>query len=230
MEFASYLAGERWSDHPACTHPALAFLARMVNDCSSGRERSRLAALIPSVIGLNGDDERVEVVIAIRAASAALPIASEERQRALAVGLLASLTRLDALGYPAGSELRTQAESACRQAPLATAWARSFVAENTIATRRRATSRIAESVIRTGVLGIAQACAPDVDARLHELLRAAIKDCTELFGAPCTLPESRSVEDRLAGAGALDFEETVVARDSDDPVPESRGLLPLRRW
>jgi hypothetical protein len=22
MEFASYLAGERWSDHPTCTHPA----------------------------------------------------------------------------------------------------------------------------------------------------------------------------------------------------------------
>jgi len=28
MEFASYLAGERWSDHPACTHPLLAVLAR----------------------------------------------------------------------------------------------------------------------------------------------------------------------------------------------------------
>ena len=28
MEFASYLAGERWSDHPACTHPLLAALAR----------------------------------------------------------------------------------------------------------------------------------------------------------------------------------------------------------
>ena len=24
MELASYLAGERWSDHPACTHPLLA--------------------------------------------------------------------------------------------------------------------------------------------------------------------------------------------------------------
>ena len=24
MEFASYLAGEPWSDHPACTHPLLA--------------------------------------------------------------------------------------------------------------------------------------------------------------------------------------------------------------
>lgn len=26
MEFASYLAGEPWSDHPACTHGTLAHL------------------------------------------------------------------------------------------------------------------------------------------------------------------------------------------------------------
>ena len=30
MEFASLLAGERWSDHPACTHPLLAAVARHV--------------------------------------------------------------------------------------------------------------------------------------------------------------------------------------------------------
>ena len=32
MELASYLAGESWSDHPSCTHPLLASLARDVND------------------------------------------------------------------------------------------------------------------------------------------------------------------------------------------------------
>ena len=32
MELASYLAGERWSAHPPCTHPLLAALARDVND------------------------------------------------------------------------------------------------------------------------------------------------------------------------------------------------------
>src|SRR5262249_23591033 len=35
MEFASYLAGERWSDHPPCTHPLLAALARHVTDCTT---------------------------------------------------------------------------------------------------------------------------------------------------------------------------------------------------
>ena len=29
MEFASLLAGERWSDHPACTHPLLAAVAQL---------------------------------------------------------------------------------------------------------------------------------------------------------------------------------------------------------
>ena len=52
MELASFLAGERWSDHPGCTHPLLAALARHVNDLTSDAARPRLAPLIPSVIGL----------------------------------------------------------------------------------------------------------------------------------------------------------------------------------
>src|SRR5690606_37591664 len=56
MELASYLAGERWSDHPRCTHPLLAMLARAVNDLTVDPERPRLAPLIPSVIGLTSDD------------------------------------------------------------------------------------------------------------------------------------------------------------------------------
>jgi hypothetical protein len=56
MELASLLAGERWSDHPACTHPLLAAVARHVNDHTSDVGRQRLADLIPSVIGLTGDD------------------------------------------------------------------------------------------------------------------------------------------------------------------------------
>ena len=43
MEMASYLAGERWSDHPSCTHPLLAAVAREVNDHLSDRARHRIA-------------------------------------------------------------------------------------------------------------------------------------------------------------------------------------------
>src|SRR5262245_32928804 len=35
MELASYLAGERWSDHPRRPHPLLRYLARLVNDPTS---------------------------------------------------------------------------------------------------------------------------------------------------------------------------------------------------
>ncbi len=45
MELASYLAGERWSDHPACTHPLLAAVARDVNDYTSGYEDARCTAV-----------------------------------------------------------------------------------------------------------------------------------------------------------------------------------------
>jgi len=222
MEFASYLAGERWSDHPACTHPALAFLARLTNDCSSDRNRSQLAELIPSVIGLNGDDDRVELLIALRVAMAALPIASEERQRALAVGILSCEWQLSRRGYPPGPELRERIGAAFDSAPLAGSWARDFVAGSALPTRERAISRMAESIIRVGVLGIAQACTAGADAKLRDVLRGAIADCAALFGPA-------SVENGVAGAGALDLEEAVVARRRNNAVPQREGLFALRR-
>ena len=92
MEFASYLAGERWSDNPACTHFLLAALARDINDLTTNDARDALMPLVTRVIGLTGDDPRVLESLAVRAASAALPIASMERQRALAAGLLGILS------------------------------------------------------------------------------------------------------------------------------------------
>src|SRR2546422_14002 len=88
MEFASFLAGERWSDHPACTHPLLATVARLVNDYTADAERQRLAVLIPSVIGLTSDDLHVDARIALRCALIALPVAAAERQNVMAVSVL----------------------------------------------------------------------------------------------------------------------------------------------
>ncbi|TXN25680.1 hypothetical protein FVP33_19290, partial [Lacisediminihabitans profunda] len=56
MGYASWLAGEKWSDHPACTHPALAPLARMGNDCSPDAARSEPVTHITPGGGLNGPD------------------------------------------------------------------------------------------------------------------------------------------------------------------------------
>src|SRR5215213_5405427 len=66
MEFASLLAGERWSDHPACTHPLLAAVARHVNDYTSEVGRSRLVELIPSVIGLTGEDLHIDAAVSAK--------------------------------------------------------------------------------------------------------------------------------------------------------------------
>lgn len=212
MEFASYLAGERWSDHPACTLPALAFLARMVNDCTSDSERSRLAELIPSVIGLTTSDPRAELLIALRTASAALPIASEERQRALAVGMIATQSRLADLESYADPDLTARIAIAFAQAPFAERWAREFVAGNRIDPRQRAIARMTESIIRTGVLGIAQACSPGANDRLRELLRGAIEDCRRVVAegsAQANPAGASSVEDGFPRAGAFQLEESV---------------------
>ena len=88
MELASLLAGQRWSDHPACTHPLLAALARHVNDHTSDAGRQRLAELIPSVIGLTGDDLHIDARMALRSATMALPVVAAGRQRVMAVSVL----------------------------------------------------------------------------------------------------------------------------------------------
>ena len=186
MEYASVLSGEKWSDHPACTHPAISALARAVNDCTSDTARSALAPLIPSVIGLGtGDerlDERIAVIVAARAGSAALPIACESRQRTIAVGLLYARTLLDRPStHPetAGTRgLQAAIDEALASAPLAHQWASAFSAG---LAPKSGNSRHAMRVLTTiSVLGIADACVPDADARLEHLLRSTVAEVAAL--------------------------------------------------
>ncbi len=181
MEFASYLAGESWSDHPACTHPELASLARMVNDCSSDDARSRLALLIPSVIGLTGSDKRVEVMIAIRAGCEALPVASLERQRALAVGVLTCERTVSVLDPALAEQVRPLIRAALDEATDSERWARGFIGSVHSWSRTKFTARTADTIIRVAVQGIGEACIGDPDARLYTLLEHAINDCTVLL-------------------------------------------------
>lgn len=181
MELASFLAGERWSDHPRCTHPLLAALARDVNDSTSDAGRARLAPLIPSVIGLSGDDIRADARIALRCAVTALPVVAAERQRVMAVSVLSCervLAELD--GRPAGS--MSQAGTAALAAvPHASEWAYRLTREVAPAPRgfRR---HAAPTTVTHAVQGIAQACVADPDALLHGLLAGAIADCQEVLG------------------------------------------------
>jgi hypothetical protein len=173
MEMASYLAGQRWSDHPACTHPLLAALARYVNDCTSDAGRPRLAVLIPSVIGLVGEDPRVDVRLALLCATRALPVVAAERQRMMAVAALACERALaDAEGRPVG-ELGEATRTALAQVPSAAQWAQRVTTQ--IPPSVRGLPRHgAPHVVAQAVLGIAQACIPDPDAVLHDLLTAAV--------------------------------------------------------
>src|SRR3954466_4101384 len=133
MEFASYLAGEPWSDHPACTHPLLAGVARDVNDCTTGAGRSRLAPLIPSVIGLTPTDPHVVPRVTARCIQTALPVVSQERQYILAVAVVAlgagvgggGERRRAARAAPPPNDLEPESLAVLESVPAATKWARS---------------------------------------------------------------------------------------------------------
>lgn len=193
MEFASFLAGEAWSDHPACTHPGLAHVARMVNDCTTDTGRQRLAPLIPSVIGLTTDDPRLDIVLALRAACAALPIASEDRQRPLAVGALVCVHRLERMGDPGVDGLAADVRAAFDGAPAALRWARNFIDVSVRREPATMSPRHCQAISAVAIDGIGRACVEDPDDRLYRLLCSAI-DTTVAFIArdvPAPVPEMR---------------------------------------
>ncbi|TBN57099.1 hypothetical protein EYE40_06610 [Glaciihabitans arcticus] len=183
MEFASYLAGERWSDHPTCTHPALASLARAVNDTTTDAGRSALAPMIPSVVGLNGGDPRIALIVCTLAATAALPIAAESRQRALAAGLVRCEMGAASAEGAVGVRLRRDIRSALESAPGAEKWAREFTAD-VGGSIGGLDARSFDLLLGLAVTGIAEACITDPDAVLRQLLADAIEETIALLRAP----------------------------------------------
>lgn len=188
MEFASYLAGEPWSDSPQCTDPLLAHLARAVNDQLGDARRSEIAPDIPRVIGLRGDHRVIAPVIAARAVSAALPVASAGRQQALAGALLALPGLLPTGVAPL---VRVIARAALDAAPHAEAWARDHIRRHPARERDLRRSGCAAAVT-LAVTGIAEACIADPDSLLVALLRDAITDAEQLL-APVELREPVAV-------------------------------------
>ena len=180
MEMASFLAGERWSDHPACTHPLLAHLARLVNDSVNDRLRSRLIPLIPSVIGLTSDDVHVDAAIALRAALTALPIAAACRQNVLATAVIACERLVADLDGHDRDAVTERSRQVLDEVPEAAAWARSF-SSGLPQTPKTFRARTAPRILDVAVEGIALACAPEVDALLVDLFAATIADCQRLI-------------------------------------------------
>jgi hypothetical protein len=206
MEFASVLAGERWSDHPACTHPLLAAVARHVNDFTSDAGRSRLAPLIPAVIGLTGDDLRIDARIALRSATMALPVVAAESQRVMAVSVLACERVLAGLDGRPLDDLQEQSRAALARAPHAAAWAYRFRrwARPSAPSAKRFRRQAAPSIVREAVEGIAQSTVPDPDGMLRDLLVQAIAECASLV--------DRTPQHRHAGPARPPREVPAAAR------------------
>jgi hypothetical protein len=175
MEMASFLAGERWSDHPRCTHPLVASVARMVNDSTSDEARQHLAGLIPSVIGTCHDDPRWDVRIARRAALTALPIASAERQRVLAVGILGCERALAELEMRPRHHVDAESEEALAQVPDARRWALRFASEQPVPLKRFVGSA-APAIVRIAIIAIANSWIVDRDSALRDVLERVIAE------------------------------------------------------
>lgn len=211
MEFASFLAGEKWSDHPACTQPLLARLARLVNDCTSDEQRPRLAQLIPSVIGLRSDDPRLDIRIALRAASTALPVAAVSSQRVLAVAILSGRRVLVQLDGQVPADIEARTELALEAAPDAVHWAHEFSAGASTTVRGYLRSAC-PTAVRCAVEGVLRAAVSQPDARLHDLLAGAIEESVVYLNAETPAAEMADAVDRSAWLRACRI--TGVARPS----------------
>lgn len=174
MEYASVLAGERWSDHPACTHPLLAELARQVNDNTGDAERQQLTMLIPSVVGRRGDD-RTWLTVAVAVAASAILDVPEPTQRVLSGGLLQA-EQLCADAEPDLTATRREAQAALELVPGAVGWV------ERLGVRRRISAKTfarycAPAMVRCAVDGIVASGSSDRDQRLRALLELGIAAC-----------------------------------------------------
>lgn len=188
MELASYLAGERWSDHPSCTHPLLGEVARNVNDRTSDEARPKLAPLIPEVIGMTPDDPAVDARIALHCALTALPVSPFDRQKALAVAVLTCTRLLDGLGALPYA-LSVQAQRALEATPHAAVWAERFATRaGASASVSRFRRHAAHDIVKLAARGVEQGTDAERDDVLRAMLTGAIGVCRELQPVPRAVP------------------------------------------
>lgn len=63
MEYVSILAGEGFSDHPTCTHPHLAEVAREINDGLDDKNRHLLVPLIGRLFGTSETNDEIDAAL-----------------------------------------------------------------------------------------------------------------------------------------------------------------------
>src|SRR5438270_11455726 len=119
MELVSVIAGEPFTDHPQCVHPALALAARVVNDQVGDTVRQGLVPLLPMMMAGPRLDLRAGPVIALSCLDSALAREDDRRLRARQRRLLGYLNRLDdrgTLGRAGGLRCRLAVFTAGRAA------------------------------------------------------------------------------------------------------------------
>ncbi len=208
MEFASVLAGERWSDHPSCTHPLLAQLARHVNDHTTDAGRQELTLLIPSVVGRQGND-RTWLTVAVAVAARAILVVPEGTQRVLSGGLLQA-EQLCADAEPDLAATRRAAQHALELVPGAVAWVERLGVRHRIAEKTFA-KHCAPTMIRCAVDGVVASGSPDCDRRLRGLLEVGIIACP-----PANLVPARALD-------RVDLSGVTRRVGWKDGAPASRG-------
>jgi hypothetical protein len=194
MEYVSVLAGERFSDRPRCTHPALALLARMVNDeILDPAARSKLALLAPELIGTRSTDPRIARTVAACCLRASVALRPHDRDLTQALR-------------------RVEAQLTRWENPRARRWAHCW----SLLWEPQASSSVIATV--RSVMKFTRADRSHHDERLRTLLEHAITDCCRLLtphrhptrrppvpaatsnqGMAAALPASRSL--RLEGSG-----------------------------
>jgi hypothetical protein len=164
LEYASVLAGERWSSRPRSVHPALADVAGMVNDQMTDDNRRLLTPLAPWLLGTSTADPRAWPAITGVCIRAALAWTSEPGQPRLKADLDTVRNWLaDASRSPGGR--RRPPWAGCRE------W------------------RWARHAICTALLTVpASADQGDADARLYQVLLDCVNECRRLAGEPAVDP------------------------------------------
>lgn len=119
-----------------------------------------------------------------------MQIASEGRQRALAAGLLRCDDLLAGFGESPSSTSRSLIRRALDDTPGASSWAAEFL-KAAGSLNPRSIPLMSDAIIRTAVVGIADACVSDPDDRLRELLTQAIAD----FGVDSCRGADRSIRE-----------------------------------
>lgn len=163
LEYASVLAGERWSSRPRSVHPALADVAGMVNDQMTDENRRSLTPLAPWLLGTSTADPRPWPAITEACIRAALAWASAPGK-----------PRLKADLDTARNWLAEASRSLDERRPP---WA------------GRRERRWARHAICTALLTVAaSADQDDADARLYQVLLNCVNECRRLAGESAVDP------------------------------------------